>query len=76
MILRKFLSQRTVMPYSATPPNPAMTRSSSDSYKLVHVTDRLERHARAVRLDAGNRGGSGSILSPSMPTTVWPSFIR
>ena len=20
--------------------------------------------------------GSGSILSPSMPTTVWPSFIR
>ena len=24
--LRKFLSQRTVMPYSATPPNPAITR--------------------------------------------------
>ena len=20
--------------------------------------------------------GSGSIFSPSMPTTVWPSFIR
>ena len=30
-ILRKFLSQRTVMPYSATPPKPAMTRSSSGS---------------------------------------------
>ena len=28
---RKFLSQRTVMPYSATPPKPAMARSSSAS---------------------------------------------
>ena len=28
---RKFLFQRTVMPYSATPPKPAMTRSSSRS---------------------------------------------
>src|SRR5262245_21880935 len=31
MSLRKFLSQRTVMPYSATPPNPAITRASSGS---------------------------------------------
>ena len=29
--LRKFLSQRTVMPYSATPPNPAITRLSRSS---------------------------------------------
>jgi hypothetical protein len=31
MTFRKFLSQRTVMPYSATPPKPAITRSSSGS---------------------------------------------
>ena len=31
IIFRKFLSQRTVMPYSATPPKPAITRSSSGS---------------------------------------------
>ena len=29
--MRKFLSQRTVMPYSATPPKPAIRRSSSGS---------------------------------------------
>ena len=77
MILRKFLSQRTVMPYSATPPKPAITRSSSGSFSVADVADRLERHARRRRAatpDSG--GGSGSILRPSMPTTVWPSFIR
>ena len=35
MTLRKFLSQRTVMPYSATPPKPAITRSSSGSYSVA-----------------------------------------
>ena len=36
-----------------------------------------EGQARAVgrRRPTASRG-SGSILSPSMPTTVWPSFIR
>ena len=31
MTLRKFLFQRTVIPYSATPPKPAITRRSSGS---------------------------------------------
>ena len=76
-ILRKFLSQRTVMPYSATPPNPAITRSSSGSCSSSTSRIGLERHALAVRRPRRRaRGGSGSIFSPSMPTTVWPSFIR
>ena len=35
IILRKFLSQRTVMPYSATPPKPAIRRSSSGSVSVA-----------------------------------------
>ena len=45
--------------------------------QLVDVADRRERHARAVvRRRRKVAAASGSILSPSMPTTVWPSFIR
>ena len=44
--------------------------------QLGDIADRPERHARARRLDAGDVGGSGSIFSPSIATTVWPSFIR
>ena len=76
-ILRKFLSQRTVMPYSATPPKPAITRVVERLVQLGDVADRLERHARAARVRRPRSpAASGSILSPSMPTTVWPSFIR
>ena len=42
------MSQRTVMPYSATPPKPAITRASSGSLQLRQVADRAEGHARAV----------------------------
>ena len=52
IIFRKFLSQRTVMPYSATPPKPAITRSSSGSISVVDVAHRLERHALARDRDA------------------------
>ena len=74
--LRKFLSQRTVMPYSATPPKPAMTRSFSGSR-----SDSMSRMGpKGTRLPAASTpeidGSRGSILRPSMPTTVWPSFIR
>ena len=72
---RKFLSQRTVMPYSATPPKPAITRASSGS-----ISARTSRTgAKATRWPwstPASSGASGSIFSPSMPTTVWPSFIR
>ncbi len=54
MSLRKFLSQRTVMPYSATPPNPAMTRASSGSRSSATSRIGAERHPRAARIDAGN----------------------
>ena len=45
------------MPYSATPPKPAITRSSSGSASVADVADRLEGHALAVGVDAGQRGG-------------------
>ncbi len=41
--VRKFLSQRTVMPYSDTPPNPSSTRSSSVAVDLAPVADRPRR---------------------------------
>jgi hypothetical protein len=76
MILRKFLSQRTVMPYSATPPKPAITRASSGS--TSSLTSRTGR--KGTRLPSASTPesapSSGSIFRPSMPTTVWPSFIR
>ena len=41
------------------------------------VADRRERRALARRrLTPDSAGSSGSILRPSMPTTVWPSFSR
>ena len=44
---------------------------------LGDVADRPERHA-AARAESTPEisAGSGSILSPSTATTVWPSFIR
>ena len=75
-ILRKFLSQRTVMPYSATPPKPAITRSSSGSRS--DSTSRMGWNGTRLPVASTpeSAGSSGSILSPSMPTTVWPSFMR
>src|SRR3954465_10697075 len=67
IILRKFLSQRTVMPYSATPPKPAITRLSSGSRRpaggrgapgarLGDVADRPEAGAPAEWIDARDGG--------------------
>ena len=74
--MRKFLSQRTVMPYSATPPKPAITRSPSDSYSSP--MSRIGANGTRVpsALTPETDAGSGSIFRPSMPTTRWPSFIR
>jgi len=66
MIFRKFLSQRTVMPYSDTPPKPARIRSSSESHNLRASTIGCVR----------NSSGTGSIFRPSMATTPKPSFER
>ena len=73
---RKFLSHRTVMPYSATPPKPAMVRASSDSCSepISCIGSKLARPPCASTPD--NSACSGSIFRPSIPTTVWPSFIR
>src|SRR5437773_1690628 len=70
MILRKFLSQRTVMPYSATPPKPAITRRSRSSRNcLISLMG-----WKGTRLPSGStpdaEGSSGSIFRPSMATTV------
>ena len=64
---RNVLSQRTVMPYSETPPNPEVTRSSS----AVPNASSIRSMGPAIRFSA-----IGSILSPSMPTTPNPSFRR
>ena len=56
MILRKFLSQRTVMPYSATPPKPAMARSSSGSCSSEMSLIGSKGDSVAERIDARNRG--------------------
>ena len=53
MTLRKVLSQRTVMPYSATPPKPAMTRSSRGSRNSSQSRIGRKGDARAVGRDAG-----------------------
>src|SRR6185437_8863422 len=51
MTLRKFLSHRTVMPYSATPPKPAIARSSRFSQSSA-FTSRIGRvPARQQRID-------------------------
>ena len=45
--------------------------------QLGGIADRTERRARAARHRRRKcRASSGSILSPSTATTVWPSFIR
>ena len=54
MILRKFLFQRTVMPYSATPPNPAIAALVEPLVEVGDVADRRERHALAAASDAGD----------------------
>ena len=57
--------QRTVMPYSATPPKPAITRSFERLVDIRDVADRAERHTVACGDHARNLGASGSIFSPS-----------
>ncbi len=76
MTLRKFLSQRTVMPYSATPPKPAITRSD----RFSRISSMLLMARNGTRLPCTSMpemsAGSGSIFSPSIATTAWPWFIR
>jgi len=55
------------MPYSATPPKPGHDAALERLVELARVADRKQ---------AGELLGSGSIFQPSIPTTVWPSFIR
>ncbi len=65
IIFKKFLFQRTVMPYSATPPNPAITRSSSDLGKSSFTSPNCtERHAVAMRRDTGNLRRQGLNFQP------------
>ncbi len=75
-ILRKFLSQRTVMPYSATPPNPAITRLSSGSRRSSMSRMGLNGTRRPSGVTPESSDSRGSILRPSMPATVCPSFSR
>ena len=69
---RKFLSHRTVMPYSETPPKPVRVRSSSG-----------RKRGLASRIGSGGavpvpvrRSGRGSIFRPSTAATPNPSFRR
>jgi len=59
--LEEVLVQRTVMPYSATPPNPAMTRSSSDSYSVR--TSRIGSNATRAPSCATPENCSGAARS-------------
>ena len=55
MIFRKFLSQRTVMPYSATPPNPAIDAVVEPLAQARDVADRRgTARARRRAIDAGD----------------------
>jgi hypothetical protein len=58
MSFRKFLSQRTVMPYSATPPKPAIMRASRSFVERRDIADRREGHALARHVDAGSAGAA------------------
>ena len=70
------MSQRTVMPYSATPPKPAIRRSSSGSVSAATSRTGANGTRSPATVTPDSAGSSGSILRPSMPTTVWPSFSR
>src|SRR5207253_434946 len=63
--VRKFLSHRTVMPYSETPPKPTSGRSSSS--REISAESRIGRIA--CPSPPVQSAGSGSIFKPSMPTT-------
>ena len=76
MIFRKFLSQRTVMPYSATPPKPGHDAVVEPLVEARHIADRRNGCRLAVAATPEISAGSGSILSPSIAATKWPSFIR
>ena len=66
------MSQRTVMPYSATPPKPDRRRSSSGA-----ASSSQRSTARGGQTSAPIRSaGSGSIFSPSIPTTPNPALSR
>ena len=64
-ILRKFLSQRTVMPYSATPPNPAMTRVV-EAARTRLATSRIGANGTRSPsgVDAGDLGRQRLDLQP------------
>ena len=66
------MSQRTVMPYSATPPKPASRRSSSGVDSSSQRSTARGGHASPPIRSAG----SGSTLRPSMPTTPKPALSR
>jgi hypothetical protein len=65
-----------VIPYSATPPNPAIVRSSSGSVSDAKSCTGSNGTRSPALVIPDRFGASGSILSPSMPTTVWPSFSK
>ncbi len=58
------MSQRTVMPYSATPPKPAIARSSSDSYRLIASRTGAKGARAAVGVDAREVGRQRLDLEP------------
>ena len=70
------MSQRTVMPYSATPPKPICTRSSKGSKNSFRSWMAWKGTWAPVASTPQISGSMGSTFRPSMPTTVWPSFIR
>ncbi len=76
MIFRKFLSQRTVMPYSATPPKPAITRLPRSSWSSEKVRIGWKGTRLPLGVDAGDRRRQRLDLQPSIATTVWPWFSR
>jgi hypothetical protein len=71
IIVRKFLSQRTVMPYSERRRNPTKCarRVRRDFAMSLTGADSFSVFARPFV-------GSGSIFKPSIPTTPKPSFKR
>jgi hypothetical protein len=64
------------MPYSATPPKPAITRSSSGSISVSMSRIGANGTRSPIAVTPDNEGSRGSIFSPSIATTAWPSFSR
>ena len=72
MMSRKFLSQRTVMPYSADAAEAERAPLGERADDVADVAD--GRGTR--RLAPRSCGASGSTFRPSMPTTPKPSLSR